>query len=340
MATNETAELEPDKVIVKFTDREIRLISGSLFRGGQSTAACSPATGSPRMGPRRPPHLPSAQTRAGRKAAGQVPATDAGRGAQPPAVVDPIRRPRREGQVRGNSTRWGAGERVMALVSRFLTTKLRLKVNVAKSAVARPEKRKFLGFSIANDGSERGIAPKAQGADPGQDPPDTGDQLDAVDRRPHAIPHRMARILWLLLDPTGARQPGCMDPPKATFVSLAAMAKRPQPLPRTATARRAEVPGGGCRRFADRVLAHVRTSGGPTGPAQPVFRRPRSSPPLRPCSGLTRSNRRGTDPYARWWGRGGVARRPPIPIPAPFRPLAEIARIGTGARKQTFASEF
>ena len=26
------------------------------------------------------------------------------------------------------------------------------------------------------------------------------------------------------------------------------------------------------------------------------------------------SNRRGTDPYARWWGRGGVARRPPIPI--------------------------
>ena len=33
MATNETAELEPDKVIVKFTDREIRLISGSLSAG-------------------------------------------------------------------------------------------------------------------------------------------------------------------------------------------------------------------------------------------------------------------------------------------------------------------
>ena len=25
-------------------------------------------------------------------------------------------------------------------------------------------------------------------------------------------------------------------------------------------------------------------------------------------------NRRGTDPYARWCGRGGIARRPPIPI--------------------------
>jgi hypothetical protein len=26
------------------------------------------------------------------------------------------------------------------------------------------------------------------------------------------------------------------------------------------------------------------------------------------------SNRRGTDPYARWCGRGGAARLPPIPI--------------------------
>jgi RNA-directed DNA polymerase len=54
-----------------------------------------------------------------------------------------------------------AGERVMASVSRFLTQKLRLKVNEAKSAVARPEERQFLGFSISNDGSERRIAPKA-----------------------------------------------------------------------------------------------------------------------------------------------------------------------------------
>jgi RNA-directed DNA polymerase len=54
-----------------------------------------------------------------------------------------------------------AGERVMASVSRFLTQKLKLKVNETKSAVGRPEERKFLGFSIANDGSERRIAPKA-----------------------------------------------------------------------------------------------------------------------------------------------------------------------------------
>jgi RNA-directed DNA polymerase len=54
-----------------------------------------------------------------------------------------------------------AGERVMASVSRFLTQKLRLTVNEAKSAMARPEERKFLGVSISNDGSERRIASKA-----------------------------------------------------------------------------------------------------------------------------------------------------------------------------------
>ena len=54
-----------------------------------------------------------------------------------------------------------AGERVMATACRFLTTRLRLKVNESKSAVARPEERKFLGFSISNDGSKRRIASKS-----------------------------------------------------------------------------------------------------------------------------------------------------------------------------------
>jgi RNA-directed DNA polymerase len=54
-----------------------------------------------------------------------------------------------------------AGERVMSSVTRFLTEKLKLKVNEAKSAVAQPEERKFLGFTISNGGTERRIAPKA-----------------------------------------------------------------------------------------------------------------------------------------------------------------------------------
>lgn len=43
-----------------------------------------------------------------------------------------------------------AGERVMALLERFLRTRLRLTVNRAKSAVARPWDRKFLGYSVTS----------------------------------------------------------------------------------------------------------------------------------------------------------------------------------------------
>lgn len=39
-----------------------------------------------------------------------------------------------------------AGQRVMESVTKFLETKLRLKVNRAKSAVSRPAARKFLGL--------------------------------------------------------------------------------------------------------------------------------------------------------------------------------------------------
>jgi len=41
-----------------------------------------------------------------------------------------------------------AGERVMKSITQFLERRLRLKVNVAKSAVARPWERKFLGYSL------------------------------------------------------------------------------------------------------------------------------------------------------------------------------------------------
>ena len=53
---------------------------------------------------------------------------------------------------------------------------------------------------------------------------------------------------------------------------------------------------------------------GPTSPAQSLLRLTRSSPPPRLRPSLTQSNRRGTDPYARWCGRGGIERCPPIPI--------------------------
>jgi RNA-directed DNA polymerase len=55
-----------------------------------------------------------------------------------------------------------AGQRVMESVTHFITHRLKLKVNQAKSAVARPGQRKFLGFSFTREREpRRRIAPRA-----------------------------------------------------------------------------------------------------------------------------------------------------------------------------------
>jgi len=55
-----------------------------------------------------------------------------------------------------------AGQRVMAGLKAFLTSKLKLTVNKTKSAVAEPHTRKFLGFTFGTrDHVKRRIAPKA-----------------------------------------------------------------------------------------------------------------------------------------------------------------------------------
>lgn len=55
-----------------------------------------------------------------------------------------------------------AGQRVMESIKRFITGKLKLKVNESKSAVGKPQERKFLGFSFtAGQELKRKIAPQA-----------------------------------------------------------------------------------------------------------------------------------------------------------------------------------
>jgi RNA-directed DNA polymerase len=57
-----------------------------------------------------------------------------------------------------------AGERVMTSVSQFLREKLKLKVNPQKSAVDRPWKRKFLGFTLTVERKSRvQVAPQSVG---------------------------------------------------------------------------------------------------------------------------------------------------------------------------------
>ncbi len=55
-----------------------------------------------------------------------------------------------------------AGERVMASIERFLVRRLKLRINTQKSAVAPPQRRKFLGFSFTGGTTpKRRIAPQA-----------------------------------------------------------------------------------------------------------------------------------------------------------------------------------
>jgi hypothetical protein len=55
-----------------------------------------------------------------------------------------------------------AGQRVMESITRVITQRLKLKVNEAKSAVARPQERKLLGFGFtAGPEVKRTITPKA-----------------------------------------------------------------------------------------------------------------------------------------------------------------------------------
>src|SRR3712207_3748491 len=55
-----------------------------------------------------------------------------------------------------------AGQRVMASITRFIETRLKLQVNAAKSAVAHPWERSFLGFTLRGERDlRRCVAPKA-----------------------------------------------------------------------------------------------------------------------------------------------------------------------------------
>jgi hypothetical protein len=108
-----------------------------------------------------------------------------------------------------------AGERVMTSIELFLTKHLKLTVNKAKSAVAAPQVRKFLGFSFTSGtNTKRRLAPqtvarfKARVQEltrvPRQEP-----RADC--QRAVRLPHRVARLLRLLRNPDGVARPGTVD---------------------------------------------------------------------------------------------------------------------------------
>src|SRR6516225_11112253 len=96
----------------------------------------------------------------------------------------------------------------------------------------------------------------------------------------------MARLLRLLPDPACAHEPGGVDSPKITLVSLAAVAERAQPLQRTAPSWRTKVPCSGRRRFADGVSGAVTLMRRGEGPLTTLKRR---SGPRQPMLGAAES---------------------------------------------------
>src|SRR5512135_1063478 len=128
----------------------------------------------------------------------------------------------------------------------------------------------------------------------------------------------------LLPDPDRAARTGLMDSSPITYVYLATMEDRAHSVRATASAGSVPLSRGRCCRFGAWVLAHGPPCGVTAGSVQRLLRLDRPSSLGGIANRLTRSNRRGTDPYARWCGRGGAARLPPIPINLLFlrRPAA------------------
>ena len=184
-----------------------------------------------------------------------------------------------------------AGERVMTSVSRFLTKKLRLKVNETKSAVARPEERKFLGFSISNDGCERRIAPKALER--------FKMRIRDMTRRTRGISlaQMIEELKPYLIGWRGYF--GFCQTPQVLMIIEARIRRRLRLYLwrqwRTGQNRFQELRRRGVSQFRAAVAAgsptglwrYVRTPGGSTRPAQPLLRRPRPSPTLSPRQCLT-----------------------------------------------------
>jgi RNA-directed DNA polymerase len=211
-----------------------------------------------------------------------------------------------------------AGERVMAGIERFLEKRLKLKVNKAKSAVAKPSVRKFLGFSFTG-GNEprRRIAPQA---------------IARFKARVRELTRRSCgRSLAQIVKELSVYLIGwrgyfgfCQTPSVLRKLDewlrrrLRAIAWKQWKHGRTRFAKLR-------RRGVGRNLA-AQTASSPHGPWRlsnspalslsvptayfrslglPSVADPRLAQSVEPPD---------TDPYVRWCGRGGVVRLPPIPI--------------------------
>ena len=85
--------------------------------------------------------------------------------------------------------------------------------------------------------------------------------------------------------------------------------------------------------LATRVKLRLAAAKGPNQSWRSHTQSPALAPTQCRCPSLTPSNRRVRDPYARWCGRGGTARCPPIPIFDPKPTFPKATRLGRAGWK-------
>ena len=154
-----------------------------------------------------------------------------------------------------------AGERVMENVTRWITRKLKLKVNHEKSAVDRPSRRKFLGFSFM-DGTEPRvrIAPESLAR--------FKKRVRELTRRTRTIwmdrmvnelsvyLRGMAGLLWQMPDPVDTYKTGLVDTAASQKRRLETMETGAHTVCRSSCAGRPEGPGRANGWQFSRPVAH------------------------------------------------------------------------------------
>ena len=210
-----------------------------------------------------------------------------------------------------------AGRRVMDGVTRFLETKL--KINTAKSAVARPWQRAFLGFSFTSGKQpKRRIAPYSVVR--------FKRRVRELTRRTRGVSlERRVEDLAVYLNGWHGYFGFCETPSTLRSLDqwvrrrlrcrrLAAMATRAEALCGTPQTRRRPCAGRADRRECLWPLAPEQQPRAVHRHVKRLLQPTRSAVPRPPTDRLIRRTAVVRDPYARWCGRGGAVRRPPIPI--------------------------
>jgi reverse transcriptase-like protein len=139
-----------------------------------------------------------------------------------------------------------AGQRVLASVTRFLARRLKWAVTAAQSAVDRPWRRTFLGFTFTGRRpNRRRVSEKALKACKEEVPPPDVPHARGVAgtrrRRSTAFPRGRVHLLWLCRDAVRLQGAGLLD--QASMARLAVEARGSATLPATASPRRESGPG-------------------------------------------------------------------------------------------------